>query len=472
MASAIVGSVRPTSDTPKSKSKMEADQDQNDAEKAELSEREREILQLVATGASNKQIAQQLVISTNTVKVHLRNIFSKIKVASRTEATLHAIREGWVKVEGASDNQDSQAESLAALGEKPFVPKTEKHEAGWLWRYGWPAGTLVLLVISAGLVVRLTTRRLSVTAKPPATPISVIAPSRWQTKADLPTARSGLAVATYADQIYAIGGETTQGVTGKMERYDPASDTWAALTAKPLAIADVNAAVIGGLIYLPGGRLASGKPTRILEIYDPHEDRWKQGASLPIALSAYALAAFEGRLYLFGGWDGKQYLASVYEYDPGRDLWTARTSMPTARGYMGSAVAGGKIYVIGGTDGTQPLSVNEEYSPEKDKQGETPWQQRAPLPEGRFGMGTASVADIIHVVGGEGNSQLLRPLEYFPQRDEWQPFEVPATKTWSKLGLAVVGTNLYALGGIYDAVPTRQHLTYQAIYAIVIPVVK
>src|SRR2546426_8146224 len=64
----------------------------------ELSEREQEILKLVATGASNKQIAQQLVISPNTVKVHLRNIFGKIGVATRTEAALYAIRTGQVEL--------------------------------------------------------------------------------------------------------------------------------------------------------------------------------------------------------------------------------------------------------------------------------------------------------------------------------------------------------------------------------------
>src|SRR4030067_1992784 len=62
----------------------------------DLSQREREILRLVATGASNKEIARQLSISVNTVKVHLRNIFAKTGVASRTEATLFAIREGLV----------------------------------------------------------------------------------------------------------------------------------------------------------------------------------------------------------------------------------------------------------------------------------------------------------------------------------------------------------------------------------------
>jgi DNA-binding NarL/FixJ family response regulator len=66
-------------------------------ENSELSERELEILRLVATGASNKEIASRLTISTNTVKVHLRNIFAKVGAASRTEAALYAVRTGLVE---------------------------------------------------------------------------------------------------------------------------------------------------------------------------------------------------------------------------------------------------------------------------------------------------------------------------------------------------------------------------------------
>jgi DNA-binding CsgD family transcriptional regulator len=66
-------------------------------EKLPLSDRQIEILQLVGQGKSNKEIAAELFISVNTVKVHLGNIFSKIGVASRTAATLYAIEQGSVK---------------------------------------------------------------------------------------------------------------------------------------------------------------------------------------------------------------------------------------------------------------------------------------------------------------------------------------------------------------------------------------
>ncbi|MGH2541806.1 MAG: response regulator transcription factor, partial [Ardenticatenaceae bacterium] len=72
------------------------------AEATPLSEREIDIMDCVVTGASNREIARALDISPNTVKVHLSNIYEKLGVASRTEATLVVLREGWVSVQGVT----------------------------------------------------------------------------------------------------------------------------------------------------------------------------------------------------------------------------------------------------------------------------------------------------------------------------------------------------------------------------------
>ena len=58
-----------------------------------LTDRELEVLQLVAQGLSNRKVADQLYISENTVKNHVRNILEKLHLHSRMEAVLYAVRE-------------------------------------------------------------------------------------------------------------------------------------------------------------------------------------------------------------------------------------------------------------------------------------------------------------------------------------------------------------------------------------------
>jgi two-component system nitrate/nitrite response regulator NarL len=62
----------------------------------ELTPREREVLQLLARGHSNKEIARQLGISEHTVKFHVNSILGKLNVQSRTEAVVRATRLGLV----------------------------------------------------------------------------------------------------------------------------------------------------------------------------------------------------------------------------------------------------------------------------------------------------------------------------------------------------------------------------------------
>jgi DNA-binding NarL/FixJ family response regulator len=61
-----------------------------------LSERELEVLELLARGKRNSEIARELFLSPNTVRNHISNILSKLQIANRTEATAYAIRSGLV----------------------------------------------------------------------------------------------------------------------------------------------------------------------------------------------------------------------------------------------------------------------------------------------------------------------------------------------------------------------------------------
>ncbi|MBM6382861.1 MAG: response regulator transcription factor [Paenibacillus sp.] len=61
-----------------------------------LTRREQEVLALIAQGLSNKEIAVQLVITEKTVKTHVSHLLDKLGLADRTQAAIHAVKNGWV----------------------------------------------------------------------------------------------------------------------------------------------------------------------------------------------------------------------------------------------------------------------------------------------------------------------------------------------------------------------------------------
>src|SRR5699024_2006538 len=64
-----------------------------------LTRRECEVLQLLAEGKSNRDVAESLEISEKTVKNHVSNILQKLNVKDRTQAVVRAIKNGWVKMD-------------------------------------------------------------------------------------------------------------------------------------------------------------------------------------------------------------------------------------------------------------------------------------------------------------------------------------------------------------------------------------
>jgi DNA-binding CsgD family transcriptional regulator/N-acetylneuraminic acid mutarotase len=429
----------------------------------DLSEREQEILRLLATGASNKEIASRLFISTNTVKVHIRNIFAKIGVNSRTEAALFALNNRLVEVAGSPSATANAASTLTAP--EPVVSRPTRVSAIVMIVLG--IVSLTAIAIAAYFFIQ--SRRSGTGLVSPNSEGS----SRWKSLAPMPTARYGLAAAAYEGMIYAIGGNTTQGPTNIVERYNPSEDKWIGLSPKPTPVVEIGAVVIGRKIYVPGGRSATGEVIDLLEIYDPIQDVWSLGSPLPEPRSAYALASFEGQIYLFGGHNGREYVDTVFHYDPNNDRWDQISKLPTPRGHSGVASTAGNMFIIGGTDGQRVFKDTLIFKPDLNNADRSLWLKVKDLPGGRFSMGVTSIAEFIWIIGGTDiRNNSLSSLEYFPLTNEWQSFEQISPQIWKDLAVVPVGTQIYMLGGQINEQTTNQVLSYQAIYTLAIPVVQ
>jgi DNA-binding CsgD family transcriptional regulator/N-acetylneuraminic acid mutarotase len=439
-----------------------------------LSQREIEVLKLVATGASNQDIARDLVITIHTVKVHLRNIFEKIHVQSRTEATLYAIRQGWVVMEGVeASSSESPVELAAAPGEAsiPSIPSSTTplpRPVAWWQR----AYALAVLGLAAVLVFLPTLGREQhvVAATNPISdqPVTGAASahvdtSRWTDLAALPAPRARLALAAYGGHLYAIGGDVQAGVTDQVAFYSPETDTWSGGAAKPTAVSNVGAAVVGDRIYVPGGCTGPTSVTDRMEVYLPQDDVWTQAAPMPLPVCAYAMATVGNKIYVFGGWDGKSFVDHVLVYDTGVDEWATQELMPVRRGFAAAGALGRFIYVVGGYDGASEFADTYAYDVDRKT-----WSPRAAMSMPRGGLGVTVINDRLYAIGGGWENYLATNERYDPVSNSWTAFESPVLGQWRNLGVAVLGTEIYAVGG-WNGDYMAVNAAYQALFRIILP---
>lgn len=476
-------------------------------EPSQISEREREILRLVAMGATNQQIAHQLNISVNTVKVHLRNIFGKIGAASRTEATVYAIQMGLVNVGNRADLAPAPpqaAESFpdltpagattdpapldtpgAPLEWPPLEPETVPDDvparvpdAGRAAVGAEPAisgaalpsrrRALPIALAAMGLVlgVALAYTLLQQQQGPGATATAVPTtpqPNLWKSRAPMPQARADFAVTAYDydGKVYVIGGSAAAGPSAAVERYDPSTNIWVPLNDKPTPVSHVQAVTVRGLIYVPGGEGKDGSVLNALEAYDPRTKQWEALPSLPEPRSRYALAGIEGRLYLLGGWDGSRYRAELFIYDPASQKWSSGAPLPTPRRNAGAAVAEGRIYVIGGENESGPLRVNERYDPTGSSGGQ--WESAVPLPGAVAMPAVVGVVNTVLVF----DPQLHTAMQYSPATDAWTPIRVPENTAVSARA-AALNTSIFVFGPPSGDAPVAVG-EYQAGYTLFLP---
>lgn len=419
-----------------------------------LSEREKEVLQLVAEGLTNREISQRLSISANTVKVHLRNIFEKADVASRTEATVYAIEQRIVAVPGGEPTQsEGQTNRWTYL-----------HKHPWIGIVGFfSVAALILTVI---LIITLPALE------------SDIAPSnleRWQELTPMPEARIGLAAVAYDNQIYAIAGEGSQGVSSSVFRFDIETNSWESLLDKPTPVTDVGGVLIGEEIFIPGGLGEDGKPVNVLEIYDPRHNSWRAGASVPEPLSAYAIADFEGKLYLFGGWNGKEIVGDVWAYDPTADIWFDRGQLGFTLMDSTAVSMTDNIVLLGGVNEAGSIKEIVSFYPSRSESNEESWEYSGKLPVNSTHLSAVALNDLIYLFSENNTVQ--------SNNDQGYSFVFYADSEWNNLNIELSfgpnrGPVLVALGPQLFFFLSAPDLTitdfvrYQALYyEIYVPII-
>ncbi len=441
-----------------------------------LSDRELAVLECLVDGSTNREIAQILHISPNTVKVHLRNIFTKLEVSSRTEATAVALQKGLLSLPGLETVDEDQAEDDSTgkiVGRSPgetaepdpsrlpinptptavvspvSIPAAGS-EPNRRWRtISLALGGLLVIVLLGLIAFQLLGNDLFGSGDENLTTVEEqIGDTRWFTLPALPRPTSNMALASIGLNLYQIGGEVPAGVVNLVNIYESDSGRWTSGAAKPTAVADTTAAVLFGEIFVMGGRLADGQPTAVVEAYSPTNNAWRPITPLPTPIFGGLALSSGSTIYLFGGWDGTSYLADSYVYNLNTETWASLPPMPTGRAFAAGGLLGGAFYVVGGQNETGELAVCEYYDPELAS-----WSDCPAMSEPRAGAGAAVLVaegnNLLYIIGGRTESEALASEVYDLTMETWRPVEMPMLddQSWHNLAVANIETRIFAFGG-------------------------
>lgn len=301
------------------------------ADNTTLTSRETEILALIAEGKTNKEIAAELFISVNTVKVHVSNIFQKIEVSSRTEATLYAIERGFIQYPRSFILNNGTESIVEGKLKSPFLAENLTIPF-----------TIVLFI---ALLIFFSIGK-SNSDQLPATVIKELTNNRLDLLGFSSQTRKNATMVATDDRLYIIGGEDQNGVTNLTEVVDLSTTSWSLSDPKPTAVSYAKGSVLRNKLYIPGGLTTANEVTDKMELLDLQTNKWFESVSLPSGISNYALTTFEGQLFLFGGTNGKEAQNTVITFLPNSDIWIKLPSLvvPTENPYI--FVKGSEVFLI------------------------------------------------------------------------------------------------------------------------------
>jgi N-acetylneuraminic acid mutarotase len=233
--------------------------------------------------------------------------------------------------------------------------------------------------------------------------------------------------------------------------YDLGTATWTSgLAARPFVGHHHVAEVVGGKLYLIGG-LHGGSEGKV-QVYNPATNSWSTGASMPFAAGSSSSAVIDGEIYVAGGIIGSATTNQVAKYNPQTNAWTVLASMPQGVNHAASISDGTKLWVFGGRDGGNVPANGFDYVQVYNPATNT-WQSSAsgaaiaPLPQARGGMGKAVYRNgEFYVMGGETSTGA----------------GATANKVYNRVDIYNPLTNTWRLG---SPMPTARHGIFPLLHA-------
>lgn len=439
-----------------------------------LSERQMDVAKLLVTGASNNEIAEALVISPHTVKVHLRNIYEKLGVNSRTEASLLLIQHGWVQLPG-----------VKAAGTAPEIPQAQPDPLPdtvgslFAWQRTYLLVALLAALASFLLPGVLNSRQQSSQSLwsdgPLATQAAQVIPEEmtphWKFRTPLIPPRDRFPLVLFKNaSLFAIGGETLYGqVLNTVEEYKLEVNEWREVSPLPLPLANAAATVFDEAIYVAGGTTVSYTVTNDLWRYQPlTNSKWQAGGHLPVSLAGAQLLADESGLYLLGGGDGTRMRDEVWHVRPtsGSAIlaqeWRLMTRLPSPRAFFGAQLVDNNLYIVGGQDNDGERADAHVYDFASEQ-----WKPLRSLSSARYGLTLLYDGRSLLAIGGGKDPAILE--RYDINSTLWSNIPVPVSGAWRHLGAAANEQGKLFLVGGWSEGYLAVHLHYTSRFNIYLP---
>jgi DNA-binding CsgD family transcriptional regulator len=448
-----------------------------------LSEREMEVSRLLVTGASNAEIARALVISPHTVKVHLRNVFEKLHVNSRTEASMVLLQRGWLTMPGV-EVALAAGDAATALDAVPEPqPLADLATQPALWQQ-----IVLLIALLLGLVALTAPSWIS----RPKSPVGLLSDSgqtvvgppaveglpRWENRTPLAEPRSRLSSVALGGLLYVMGGENADGQTlAALDIYDLGASRWLSGAPLPEPLANPAVTAVDGRIVLAGGSINDPNVAQTvtvsddLYVYDPVADAWQPGGSLPRPLAGAVLVTVDDALYLIGGWDGSAMHDEIWRLPISAlgaataDDWRVLTRLQTPAAFLGATAMDGELVVAGGYDGRRELASAAAFDLAEGR-----WRELPAMTTPRSGHALIFDGVAVQAVGGGWTRTVTANERYDALTNQWKEQPSPIRGEWRHFGAALHEGSIYLIGG-WSGDYLDTILQYQSTFRALLPAI-